>query len=309
MTIANPYTEQAIANYNDNPPPNDGTQVAANLVDWDKIKDELGDPIKTLSENIDDAINSAFSTLIGKIGFQVLNKAANYTILPGDVDENLILTADTSGGDVEITLPTAANYTGSEIIVVKTSASNTLTVKDSGAATVATITANQSYYRTISDGTNEYEVPSDNKVVQEQRDSTETAANTTLAIPNDDTVPAIGEGADTGLSVAITPTASTNRLKVTFNALFTRGAGVNDGSVAIFQDSTCVWAGRVIDSSQGALIAAVIDVAAGGTTAQTWTVRFGVGSGSGTVYFLSTGGTENYGSANKAFLNVQEIKA
>ncbi len=306
MTISNPYSEQAIANYNDNPPPNDGTQVAANLVDWDKIKDELGDPIKTLSENIDNAINAAFVTLVGKIGFQILNKAVDYTIVAGDVDENLILTADTSSGNVTITLPAAASYSGSEIMVVKTNASNTLTVKDSGATTVATITANQAYYRTISDGTNEYEVPQ-SKLVQVAQDQSATEVTSTLQIPHDDTVPLISEGTDSGLSVSITPNSSSNLLYFNFDPgkIHISGGTAVGAFIGVFQDSVCVLA-REYTGFGGPLSGYVT---AGGTAAQTWTVRFGFSAGSGptTVYMLNGPNGSKFGAAEQMSLRIMEV--
>lgn len=46
------YNSQTIANYNANPPPDDGTQSADNEVTWGKHKVKLADPIKTLAEAI-----------------------------------------------------------------------------------------------------------------------------------------------------------------------------------------------------------------------------------------------------------------
>lgn len=60
----NPYTSQAIASYNASPPSDDGSQVAANRVEWAKHKTKLADPIKTLSEAINTAVLSAFGQLV-----------------------------------------------------------------------------------------------------------------------------------------------------------------------------------------------------------------------------------------------------
>ena len=60
----NPYTSQAISGYNASPPPDDGSQVAANKVEWAKHKTKLADPIKTLSEAVNSQCVAAFGSLV-----------------------------------------------------------------------------------------------------------------------------------------------------------------------------------------------------------------------------------------------------
>ena len=55
----NPYSSQSIAGYNTSPPADDGSEVAANKLEWSKHKTKLGDPIKTLSEAINTAVSAA----------------------------------------------------------------------------------------------------------------------------------------------------------------------------------------------------------------------------------------------------------
>ncbi len=45
--MADPYTDVSVANYNDNPPADDGSAVATNRVDWSTIKTKLSDPLNT----------------------------------------------------------------------------------------------------------------------------------------------------------------------------------------------------------------------------------------------------------------------
>ena len=59
------YSGPTISGYNANPPPNDASQVSANELDWDKHKQQLADPIKTLAEAINTAVESAVSALEG----------------------------------------------------------------------------------------------------------------------------------------------------------------------------------------------------------------------------------------------------
>lgn len=60
----NPYTTQTISNYNNSPPPDDGTAVGSNQLSWAKHKTKLGDPIKTLSESINSETLGAFAKVI-----------------------------------------------------------------------------------------------------------------------------------------------------------------------------------------------------------------------------------------------------
>lgn len=56
------YSTQPIAGYNSSPPPDDGTQVASNLVTWAGTKTKLADPIKTQVAAIDAALVLALNT-------------------------------------------------------------------------------------------------------------------------------------------------------------------------------------------------------------------------------------------------------
>jgi len=69
----NPYSEQTASGYNSNPPADDGTEVASNRVDWATIKSKLADPLKTLIDAVDDAVNAAFASLVDNDQFHVRN--------------------------------------------------------------------------------------------------------------------------------------------------------------------------------------------------------------------------------------------
>ena len=57
------YISQTISNYNDDAPPDDGTETSDNEITWAIIKDELADPIKNYAEAIDSATSAAFTTV------------------------------------------------------------------------------------------------------------------------------------------------------------------------------------------------------------------------------------------------------
>lgn len=60
----NPYVQPTLTGYNASPPPDDGTTGADNKLNWSKHKEKLGDPLKTFSEAIDSAVNTAFEALV-----------------------------------------------------------------------------------------------------------------------------------------------------------------------------------------------------------------------------------------------------
>ena len=97
----NPYTSQSVpTSYNQNPPPDDGTEVAANEIEWQKHVDKLGDPLKDYGENI----NSATSTAFGKT-------------INTDADENNALAGSLAYTSSELTIsagtitPTRSHHT------------------------------------------------------------------------------------------------------------------------------------------------------------------------------------------------------
>lgn len=61
------YTTQTISGYNSSPPPDDGSQVASNLITWAAQKTKLADPIKTLAESENTALVSAFDYSVRQI--------------------------------------------------------------------------------------------------------------------------------------------------------------------------------------------------------------------------------------------------
>jgi len=64
MTVANPYSTQAISGFDSSPPPDDGTVSSSNKLEWAKHKTKLANPIKTLAEAINSQVLSAFGLLI-----------------------------------------------------------------------------------------------------------------------------------------------------------------------------------------------------------------------------------------------------
>lgn len=97
-----PFTETPIVGYNSNPPPNDGTEVTANTVNWDNHINKIGDPIKNyVSANLSN-VSGAFSKVIGGNGVTSVN--SDYQVLTTDQGKAVTYTA--SGGHT-VTTPDA----------------------------------------------------------------------------------------------------------------------------------------------------------------------------------------------------------
>lgn len=143
------------------------------------------------------------------------------------------------------------------------------------------------------------------KVVQIQKATSTTAATTTSRIPNDNTIPQNTEGAEY-LTLAITPTSSTNRLLIEFNGY---GIGAANVSLALFQDTTAN-ALAAISASGGSVQGAMAlrhEMAAGTTSATTFKIRFGRSGTSGTATMLGdTSGVNLYGGVDMAVLTITE---
>jgi hypothetical protein len=140
-------------------------------------------------------------------------------------------------------------------------------------------------------------------VKQQQRDFTTTNTSTATSIPYDDTTPQNTEGASTGLSVSITPDDSANFLMYEFYCPLASYAS-SPMTFAVFQNTTCVQTHTLSTTPSSVHIMGY--VVSGGTSAQTWTVRFGP-SGGGTVYVLSDVGTTKFSTADRMVLTVTEF--
>ncbi len=136
-----------------------------------------------------------------------------------------------------------------------------------------------------------------------------TYTSTGAGIPSDNSIPQITEGIEL-MTVSITPTSATSRLRIEFDGRFGGGSG-SSGVAALFQDSI---ANALVAESNGTYDSAnlypidlVHEMAAGTTSATTFRVR--VGSIASTLYINGSSAERKFGGVSACRLRVTEIAA
>lgn len=74
--MSSPYTSTTVSGYNTNPPPDDGTTGANNLITWAGVKTKLGDPLNTFASSVNSNLVTAFGKVFG--GGSVVTTAVDY---------------------------------------------------------------------------------------------------------------------------------------------------------------------------------------------------------------------------------------
>lgn len=129
------YTSQTISNYNDDPPPDDGSAVAANQVKFSTVKDELADPIRVLAQAINTELLSAFSSLF--LG-NTENKATTFNVATTDDGTLFNCTAP-----LTVNLPPAVDAGEGFAVVIFNNSGGTITIDGDSSETIngnATVT-------------------------------------------------------------------------------------------------------------------------------------------------------------------------
>lgn len=139
-----------------------------------------------------------------------------------------------------------------------------------------------------------------------------TSATSSSIIPFDNTAPQISEGTQY-ISLAITPTRTTNKIFIEFNVSHVSGNGTQFPVMAIFRNdqtnALCAYGGCVNTAGTGFYCAANLQVetVAGTTSALTISLRFGPDS-AGTVYMnADDAGNQYLGGTWIATLKATEI--
>ena len=136
-----------------------------------------------------------------------------------------------------------------------------------------------------------------------------TLATTSVAIPTDNTIPQNTEGAEF-FTVAITPTSATSKLLILVNAVMGNTPG-QWPTIALFQDSTvnALAAATVfqVTGSAGNTLSIQHFMTSGTTSATTFKMRFGLGSGQ--ALMNGPGGGALFGGTCSTSMTVMEIAA
>lgn len=120
-------TTPAIA-FNSAPPPDDGTQVAANLIQWSMVKTKLADPIHTQADSID-------SKLVSALDLSARAISSNDTAVATDHWKTLQVTGATT-----ISLSSAASMGAGYEVGVFNAGSGVVTVNPAGSDTINAVT-------------------------------------------------------------------------------------------------------------------------------------------------------------------------
>lgn len=146
------------------------------------------------------------------------------------------------------------------------------------------------------------------KLVQEVNVQTGAVATGTTTIPFDDTIPQNTEGTEF-MTLAITPTSATNKLKIEVVFYFSNSASTTN-IVALFQDTTADALATVsgfIDLATASLTLTFTHyMTAGTTSATTFKVRAGSGS-AGTLTFNGQSGARRFGGTAASSITISEI--
>lgn len=151
--MSNPYDKPNLTGYNQNPPPDDGTQSSSNLLTWAKHLTKIGNPLRDFASAISNAVESAFNRIFGN-GVQEISTS---TTLTGS-DQGQVIYA--TGGPV--TLPSTTDVGSNWIVVIVNdnarNAGNEITIEGNGSQTVEGESSielqGQTFGFFISDGTN-----------------------------------------------------------------------------------------------------------------------------------------------------------
>ena len=147
------------------------------------------------------------------------------------------------------------------------------------------------------------------KVVQVVNVLSGTVATGTTTMPYDDTIPQNSEGTEF-LTLAITPTSSSNKLLIEGDAMFGCSAGSVNVSAGLFQDTTASALAAKGEGSLEANAPAELSMkhymVAGTTSATTFKLRIG-GASSSTITFNGTGGVRRLGACTLSSITITEI--
>lgn len=244
------------------------------------------------------AFNDAGTVRIGAINCRSGTDAAGYTIYPLT---NFGIASSTAEGGAGAADSAQVFYTGT---AVTSKAFTVLGYVDLTEATAGTWATAQSLTQVFGPGV---KLPGDTMQPRISQDGV--TASTTTVLPVDNTIPQSGEGAEF-MTLAVTPVASANLLRVRHNGVYS-SSGTSGFGCALFRDA----AADAISSAVGGFNAAnqtqtlSIDKTLLAAAVTSTTFRIRAGGSAGTFRFNAFGAAQVFGGVAGSMLSVEEIVA
>lgn len=137
------YTTQTISGYNASPPSDDGAMESQNEATWSGIKTKIGDPVRTLAQDINTQLITSFATTETRLGNLV--DSFNYTSALCPYKNLRLLKA--SASTFTVTADKLALASTSDVQFIAETVSETVDITTSGANGLDTLTeANSTWY-------------------------------------------------------------------------------------------------------------------------------------------------------------------
>lgn len=140
------------------------------------------------------------------------------------------------------------------------------------------------------------------------------SGSTTSLVPNDNTIPQSSEGTQWD-QIVVTPTSATSNLLIEFNCFVGANANSTAVTVSLFEPSAssnaiCSTQAATTSIQTGANVVLTAVVSSTGTSARTFTVRYGTGSTGGdpTVHMNRVGLGTRFSTTTKSVIKVMEIE-
>lgn len=306
--MATKWSTVSISGYGGLTPSDDGAATEANKVKYSTIKTDLTNPLNS-------ALTSALSGLTEAFNDGTVAKSGTYSTTATDHARTIectstftlsLLAAATAGAGYRVKVKNA----GTGIITVSRSSTDTI----DGATSINLLpqASREFVVNAAGTGYDSLHGPRVGDVVQVVEATPYTTYGTTSAdLPNDDTIPQNTEGSEY-LTVSITPTKSTNRLRIQ-STLMLSADGARTAVVALFQDSTAnaltATAHTIPTADYLASVPLVYEMAAGTTSATTFKIRVGRGGGVGSIAINGVSSARRFGGVAACRLSVTEIEA
>jgi hypothetical protein len=148
-------------------------------------------------------------------------------------------------------------------------------------------------------------------VLQVVNFQTGAVATGTTVIPIDDSIPQNTEGAEF-ITLAITPTSSTSKLRIDFSVVLNHTVGTAILNACLFQDAIvnalAVASSQNVNSGGPMIVAGSYYMTAGTTSSTTFKIRCGSPT-AGTVTLNGVNGVRFYAGVSNSFITITEVAA